>query len=112
MRAPGWHTKPDATTAAGWTANPGRYAIYLGNTAGPVAYTRGGKGKLTHVVLDADDAGACGDAVEKALGFRVSDRTKGMVFVRCNESHHSTAFLAQASPLSTISRSRWKTSML
>lgn len=48
--------------------------------------------KLTHVVFNAADAEACGDAVEEVLGFRVSDRTKGMVFVRCNESHHSTAF--------------------
>lgn len=48
--------------------------------------------KLTHVVFNAADAEASGHAVEDVLGFRVSDRTKGMVFVRCNESHHSTAF--------------------
>ncbi len=48
--------------------------------------------KLTHVVFNAADAEASGHAVEELLGFRVSDRTKGMVFVRCNESHHSTAF--------------------
>lgn len=48
--------------------------------------------KLTHVVFNAADAEASGHAVEDVLGFRVSDRTKGMVFVRCNDSHHSTAF--------------------
>ena len=48
--------------------------------------------KLTHVVCNSTDAEATADVVEKVLGFRVSDRTKGMVFVRCNESHHSTAF--------------------
>lgn len=48
--------------------------------------------RLTHVVFNAADAEAMGHAVEDVLGFRVSDRTKGMVFVRCNESHHSTAF--------------------
>ena len=48
--------------------------------------------KLTHVVFNSADAEASGLAVEQVLGFRVSDRTKGMVFVRCNESHHSTAF--------------------
>lgn len=48
--------------------------------------------KLTHVVFNAADAEGCGHAVEGVLGFRVSDRTKGMVFVRCNDSHHSTAF--------------------
>ncbi|MFM6852512.1 MAG: VOC family protein [Sphingopyxis sp.] len=48
--------------------------------------------KLTHVVFNSADAESTGHAVEAGLGFRVSDRTKGMVFVRCNTSHHSTAF--------------------
>lgn len=48
--------------------------------------------KLTHVVFNAADAEASGHAVEDIFGFRVSDRTRGMVFVRCNDSHHSTAF--------------------
>ncbi len=48
--------------------------------------------QLTHVVLNAADAEASADCATRALGFRVSDRTKGMVFVRCNDSHHSTAF--------------------
>lgn len=48
--------------------------------------------KLTHIVFNSADAEASGHAVENVLGFRVSDRTKGMVFVRCNDSHHSTAF--------------------
>jgi catechol 2,3-dioxygenase-like lactoylglutathione lyase family enzyme len=48
--------------------------------------------RLTHVVLNATDAEVSGDFAEQALGFKVSDRTRGMVFVRCDESHHSTAF--------------------
>ncbi len=48
--------------------------------------------KLTHVVFNATDAERTADIVEEVLNFRVSDRTKGMVFVRCNDSHHSTAF--------------------
>lgn len=48
--------------------------------------------KLTHVVFNSQDAEATATAAEQALGFRVSDRTKAMVFVRCNDSHHSTAF--------------------
>jgi 2,3-dihydroxy-p-cumate/2,3-dihydroxybenzoate 3,4-dioxygenase len=48
--------------------------------------------KLTHVVFNAADAEATATVAEQALGFRVSDRTKAMVFVRCNNSHHSTAF--------------------
>lgn len=48
--------------------------------------------KLTHVVLNARDAEYSAQLAEDVLGFRVSDRTKGMVFVRCNRSHHSIAF--------------------
>ena len=48
--------------------------------------------QLTHVVINSADAEATATLSEKVLGFRVSDRTRGMVFVRCNESHHSTAF--------------------
>jgi 2,3-dihydroxy-p-cumate/2,3-dihydroxybenzoate 3,4-dioxygenase len=48
--------------------------------------------KLSHVVLNSSDAHNTGDAVERALGFKVSDRTRGMVFVRCNQFHHSLAF--------------------
>ncbi len=48
--------------------------------------------KLTHCVFNAIDAEATGHLAEDVLGFRVSDRTKAMVFVRCNDSHHSTAF--------------------
>lgn len=48
--------------------------------------------KLTHVVLSSTDAEASGTFAEDVLGFTVSDRTKGMVFVRCNRSHHAIAF--------------------
>jgi catechol 2,3-dioxygenase-like lactoylglutathione lyase family enzyme len=48
--------------------------------------------KLTHVVMNSADAEATADMAEKALGFKVSDRTKGMVFVRCSNAHHSVAF--------------------
>lgn len=54
--------------------------------------------RLTHVVLNSADAEHCGTAAEKALGFTISDRTKGMVFVRCNEFHHSTAFARAGFP--------------
>lgn len=54
--------------------------------------------KLTHVVINSEDAEHCGDVAEQALGFRVSDRTKGMVFMRCNDSHHSTAFARAGFP--------------
>lgn len=48
--------------------------------------------KLTHVVLSSTDAEASAAFAEQVLGFTVSDRTKAMVFVRCNRSHHAIAF--------------------
>ncbi len=54
--------------------------------------------KLTHVVMNATDAEATASVAEQALGFKVSDRTKGMVFVRCSPSHHSVAFARAGYP--------------
>ncbi len=51
--------------------------------------------KLTHVVMNSANAETTATMTEKALGFKVSDRTKGMVFVRCSPSHHSVAFARQ-----------------
>lgn len=48
--------------------------------------------RLTHVVLNARDAERSATFAEQVLGCKVSDRTKGMVFVRCNRSHHAIAF--------------------
>ena len=48
--------------------------------------------RLTHVVFNARDAEYSAQLAEDVLGFTVSDRTVGMVFVRCNTSHHSIAF--------------------
>jgi 2,3-dihydroxy-p-cumate/2,3-dihydroxybenzoate 3,4-dioxygenase len=48
--------------------------------------------QLTHVVVNSRDAEATATTAESILGFKVSDRTRGMVFVRCNDSHHSIAF--------------------
>jgi len=98
-------------TAKGWTARPvvstdpgeghgiivelpeGELLRFLAGTreVDPIA-GRDLPVKLTHVVFNSADAEASGLAAEEVLGFRVSDRTKGMVFVRCNQSHHSTAF--------------------
>jgi 2,3-dihydroxy-p-cumate/2,3-dihydroxybenzoate 3,4-dioxygenase len=48
--------------------------------------------QLTHVVFSSVDAEASARFTEEVLGFKVSDRTKGMVFVRCSRTHHSIAF--------------------
>jgi len=48
--------------------------------------------QITHAVLNSVDVGACERFVEAVLGFRVSDRTKMMTFVRCNRKHHALAY--------------------
>jgi catechol 2,3-dioxygenase-like lactoylglutathione lyase family enzyme len=52
--------------------------------------------RLTHVNLNCVDADATAAFYEKALGFRLTDRTKLMAFVRCNSDHHAVV-LADAS---------------
>lgn len=76
------------------TAPDGEHFRFLSGVQGrePLADRPDMPNRLTHVVFNARDAEASGDFVERVLGFRVSDRTKGMVFVRCDDSHHSIAF--------------------
>lgn len=48
--------------------------------------------QLTHAVVNANDVAAAERFVVDTLGFRVSDRTRAMTFVRCNSKHHCLAF--------------------
>jgi 2,3-dihydroxy-p-cumate/2,3-dihydroxybenzoate 3,4-dioxygenase len=48
--------------------------------------------QITHAVLNAVNVAACERFVEGTLGFRISDRTKIMTFVRCNRKHHALAY--------------------
>ena len=45
--------------------------------------------RLAHVNLNSTDADASAAFYEKALGFRLTDRSKMMAFVRCNSDHHA-----------------------
>lgn len=47
--------------------------------------------KITHVVLNSVDVGAAQTFFEEVLGFRLSDRTRIMAFMRCGPDHHSIA---------------------
>ena len=51
--------------------------------------------QVTHVVLNARDREACTRFAVDVLGFRLSDRTGFMNFVRCDRVHHAVAY-AQA----------------
>ena len=45
--------------------------------------------RLAHVNLNSTDVDATARFYETALGFRLSDRSKLMAFVRCNSDHHA-----------------------
>jgi len=51
--------------------------------------------QVTHVVLNAQDREACTRFAVDVLGFKLSDRTGFMNFVRCDRVHHAIAY-AQA----------------
>lgn len=51
--------------------------------------------QVTHVVLNARDREACTRFAVDVLGFKLSDRTGFMNFVRCDRVHHAIAY-AQA----------------
>jgi catechol 2,3-dioxygenase-like lactoylglutathione lyase family enzyme len=48
--------------------------------------------QVTHVVLNARDREACTRFAVGVLGFRLSDRTGFMNFVRCDRVHHAIAY--------------------
>jgi catechol 2,3-dioxygenase-like lactoylglutathione lyase family enzyme len=48
---------------------------------------------LTHVPINASDADACTKFAVEVLGFKVSDRTRLMDFIRCDSTHHALAFV-------------------
>jgi catechol-2,3-dioxygenase len=45
--------------------------------------------RLAHVNLNATDVDGLAAFYARALGFRLTDRTKAMAFVRCNSDHHA-----------------------
>jgi catechol 2,3-dioxygenase len=47
--------------------------------------------RITHVVFNSEDVAVAQRFFEEALGFRLSDRTRIMAFMRCNGDHHSIA---------------------
>lgn len=49
--------------------------------------------KLAHAVFNSADAHRAADFMVEVLGFRISDKTRQMNFVRCNSDHHCVAFV-------------------
>ena len=54
--------------------------------------------KLSHVVLNSDKVEDQTEFYRDVLGFRVSDRTDRMNFIRCSPDHHSIAFAHNKGP--------------
>lgn len=54
--------------------------------------------QLSHVVLNVKDADASERFAVENLGFKVSDRTRHMTFVRCNRKHHCVAYARAGFP--------------
>jgi 2,3-dihydroxy-p-cumate/2,3-dihydroxybenzoate 3,4-dioxygenase len=48
--------------------------------------------QLTHAVINSTDVDAAERFAVERLGFKVSDRTAHMRFVRCNRKHHAIAY--------------------
>ncbi|VVD72259.1 VOC family protein [Pandoraea cepalis] len=55
--------------------------------------------KITHVVMNSENVAVAQTFFEDALGFKLSDRTRIMAFLRCGSDHHSIA-LADATETS------------
>ncbi len=53
---------------------------------------------LTHVPISAADADACTRFALDVLGFKLSDRTRMMDFIRCDSTHHSLAYVRTGAP--------------
>jgi catechol 2,3-dioxygenase len=45
--------------------------------------------RLAHVNVNSTDVDGSAAFYQRALGFRLTDRTKAMAFVRCNSDHHA-----------------------
>ena len=52
--------------------------------------------QLAHVVLNTLDREAATRTVVDVFGFRLSDRTRTIDFIRCNDMHHSFAYFGTA----------------
>jgi catechol 2,3-dioxygenase len=91
LNGPVKNSEPDGGTVMAISAPGGgvlcfvhgdvRHAISLPSTNRPT--------RLAHVNLNATDVDGAAAFYERALGFRLTDRTKIMAFVRCNSDHHA-----------------------
>ncbi|MEA3195668.1 MAG: 2,3-dihydroxy-p-cumate/2,3-dihydroxybenzoate 3,4-dioxygenase [Betaproteobacteria bacterium] len=68
------------------------YRFVREQAVSPLAGERDRPIRLSHVVLNSADVDAAERFATEKLGFRVSDRTRHMTFLRCNRVHHCIAY--------------------
>jgi 2,3-dihydroxy-p-cumate/2,3-dihydroxybenzoate 3,4-dioxygenase len=68
------------------------YRFVREERASPLPAHRDQPIRLSHVVLNSADVDASERFATSQLGFRVSDRTRHMTFLRCNHVHHCIAY--------------------
>jgi 2,3-dihydroxy-p-cumate/2,3-dihydroxybenzoate 3,4-dioxygenase len=70
-----------------------RYRFVVDSAVKPLASERDRPIELSHVVLNTPDWEGCERFAVERLGFKVSDRTRIMRFLRCNRKHHAIAYV-------------------
>jgi catechol 2,3-dioxygenase len=84
--------EPGGGTAVTIADPQGRILRFVhGDDRHPERPLRDAPSRITHVVFNSADVAVAQRFFEEALGFRLSDRTKIMAFMRCNSDHHSIA---------------------
>jgi len=68
------------------------YRFVYESPVAPLAADKDRPIELSHVVLNSKDAAAAERFAIEKLGFKLSDRTRHMHFVRCNSVHHCIAY--------------------
>ena len=93
LRAPGAITEPGGGYGLSFKDPQGRIIRAICEDArhadATVAANR--PERLAHTVLNSRDTAAAQLFYENALGFKLSDRTRIMAFMRCNADHHNIA---------------------
>lgn len=93
LRAPGAITEPGGGYGITFKDPQGRIirAICEDARHADAAVVRERPERLAHVVMNSHDTPAAQAFYESALGFKLSDRTRIMAFMRCNTDHHNIA---------------------
>jgi len=68
------------------------YRFVVQERVEPLPASRDRPVRLSHVVLNSTDVDAAERFATSQFGFRVSDRTRHMTFLRCNRVHHCIAY--------------------